>query len=57
MKAWDDRMLARPGVMKGRNVPEKHKGKGLAKDPAKIKETIDANRAWIQAGMATDSKM
>ena len=57
MKAWDDRMLARPGVMKGRNVPEKHKGKGLAKDPAKIKETTDANRAWIQAGMATDSKM
>jgi len=49
-------MLARPGVEKGRHVPDPHKIKELAKDQAKMKEHAEASRAWIQAGMASDSK-
>ena len=55
LKAWDDRMLARPGVEKGRHVPDPHRAKELAKDPALMKEHAEASRAWIQAGMASDS--
>ena len=56
LKAWDDRMLARPGVEKGRHVPDQHRMKELSKDPAKIKEHAEKSRQWIQQGMASDAK-
>ncbi|KAI9852372.1 MAG: hypothetical protein M1838_000894 [Thelocarpon superellum] len=53
LKAWEQRMLARPGVERGRNVP----------DPAvdsRSKEEIEAlaaeGRKWIQASMAADAQ-
>jgi len=56
LKAWDDRMLARPGVEKGRHVPDRHGIKDLLKDPVKMKEHAEKSRAWVQSGMAADAK-
>ena len=56
LKAWDDRMLARPGVEKGRHVPDRHAVKELLKDPVKMKEQAEKARAWVQQGMAADAK-
>jgi glutathione S-transferase len=56
LKAWEERMLARPGVEKGRHVPDRHAIKDLQKDAAKMKETEETAKKWIQAGMAADSK-
>lgn len=56
LKAWEERMMARPGVEKGRHVPEPHRMKELEKDTAKQAEQAEAAKAWIQQGMATDAK-
>ncbi|KAG0652235.1 Glutathione S-transferase gedE [Hyphodiscus hymeniophilus] len=56
LKAWDDRMLARPGVEKGRHVPDRHAIKDLLKDPVKMQEHAEKSRAWVQSGMAADAK-
>ena len=56
LKAWDDKMLARPGVEKGRHVPDRHGIKELLKDPVKMKEHAEKSRAWVQQGMADDAK-
>jgi glutathione S-transferase len=56
LKAWDDRMLARPGVEKGRHVPDHHSIKDLLKDPVKMKEHAEKSRVWVQQGMAADAK-
>ena len=57
LKAWEERMLARPAVEKGRHVPDPHGGlKKLANDPEKLKEHEAESRKWVQAGMAADAK-
>lgn len=56
LKAWDDRMLARPGVEKGRHIPDPHRMKELAKDKAKMEEQAAKSRAWVQEGMKADAK-
>jgi len=56
LKAWDERMLARPGVEKGRHVPDPHKMKDLQKDPEKMKQKAAETRAWVQQGMVADAK-
>jgi glutathione S-transferase len=56
LKAWDDRMLARPGVEKGRHVPEPHRMKELSKDAEQQKKTAESAKAWIQTGMKEDAK-
>ena len=57
LKAWVDRMLQRPGVEKGRNVPEPH----LAFEREKLsEEELEAKaakaREWIIRGMNQDAK-
>jgi len=49
-------MLARPGVEKGRHVPDPHKMKELQKDKARMQEEAEKARSWIQKGMAADDK-
>lgn len=50
LKAWEERMLARPGVEKGRHVPEPHRMKEMAKkDPKEIEKAAAAAREWIQS--------
>ena len=57
LKAWEERMLARPGVEKGRHVPDPHgKLKEILKDPKKAEEYAAKSRAWVQAGMKDDAK-
>jgi glutathione S-transferase len=38
LKAWEERMLQRPGVEKGRHVPSPHTVKERLKDSKKIEE-------------------
>lgn len=56
LKAWEERMLARPGVAKGQHVPEPNKLKEIQKDKAKLQERAEQGRQWVQAGMAADAK-
>jgi len=56
LKAWEERMTARPGVEKGRHVPDPHTIKELLKDPAKMEEHAAKSRAWVQAGMKQDAE-
>jgi glutathione S-transferase len=56
LKAWEERMLARPGVEKGRHVPEQDRMKDLLKDPKKMEEQATKVRSWVQAGMKEDAK-
>ena len=56
LKAWEDRMAARPGVDKGKDVPDPYKLKELLKDPQKMKEIQEKATAWIQEGMKKDAE-
>ena len=56
LKAWEERMLQREGVEKGRHVPTRHTAKDLMKDPAQMEKIAAETRAWVQAGMKGDSK-
>lgn len=49
-------MTARPGVEKGRHVPDPHTIKELLKNPAKMEEHAAKSRAWVQAGMKQDAE-
>jgi glutathione S-transferase len=54
LKAWEARMLARPGVAKGRDVPEPSKLRGMSKEERE--ESAAKSRAWIQQAMKEDAK-
>jgi len=56
LKAWDDRMLARPAVEKGRHVPDRHTIKETLKNQEAMKKQAEEARKWIQSGMAEDAK-
>lgn len=56
LKAWEERMTARPGVEKGRHVPDPHTIKELLKDKEKMESHAAASRAWVQAGMKEDAE-
>ncbi|KAE9376586.1 glutathione S-transferase [Stipitochalara longipes BDJ] len=53
LKAWKERMYARPGVKKGAEIPEPP---NRDDDPKTLEEIAKANREWIQAGMKADAK-
>jgi glutathione S-transferase len=44
LKAWEQRMLARPGVEKGRLVPAPHTIKERLKNPKLIDEQVAKSR-------------
>lgn len=56
LKEWEERMLKRPGVEKGRHVPDPHTIKELLKDKSKMEEHASQSRNWVQAGMKDDAK-
>lgn len=56
LRAWEERMEARPGVEKGRHVPDPHKIKELLKDKAKMEQHAAESRKWVQAGMKADAE-
>lgn len=55
LKAWEERMAARPGVEKGRHVPSPHTIKEVLKDKAEVERRAAEARQWIQQGMKSDS--
>ncbi|KAI1908321.1 Glutathione S-transferase 2 [Ophidiomyces ophidiicola] len=56
LKAWEEMMLQREGVEKGRHVPTKHVVKELMKDKEAMEKTAAQAREWIQKGMKGDAK-
>jgi len=55
LKAWEERMEARPGVAKGKDVPSPHRMKELLKDKEKMQKHAEESRKWVQAGMKEDA--
>lgn len=49
-------MAARPGVTKGRDIPDKFRFKELMKDKEKSKQYEEQSKAWIQEGMKKDAE-
>ena len=56
LKAWDDRMLARPGVEKGRHVPSPHRMKEMLANKEETEKHAAESAKWIQQGQAADAK-
>ncbi|KAH8692716.1 glutathione S-transferase GstA [Talaromyces proteolyticus] len=56
LKAWEEKLAARPGVEKGRHVPDRHTIKDVLKDKALAEQQSASARAWVQQGMAADAK-
>lgn len=56
LKEWEERMLARPGVEKGRHVPSPHRMKELLADKEAMEKRAGEAREWIQKGMKEDAK-
>ncbi|ERT02176.1 hypothetical protein HMPREF1624_00474 [Sporothrix schenckii ATCC 58251] len=55
LKAWFDKILARPGVEKGRHIPSRHTALDNL-SVADIEKRAASARAWVQQGMADDAK-
>lgn len=56
LKAWDEKMLKRPGVEKGRHVPVPHKIHELKNNPEEIRKAAEHGKSWVQKGMKDDAK-
>lgn len=57
LNAWLERMLARPGIDKGRNCPSRHTALEMKDKPKELLDRLAENsRAWVQQGMAEDAK-
>lgn len=55
LKAWEERMLHRPGVEKGRHVPTPHTIKELLKDSEATERHAKEASEWIQRGVKEDA--
>ncbi|PSK44718.1 hypothetical protein B9Z65_8927 [Elsinoe australis] len=51
LKAWEERMWARPATKKGADVPEPYTFKDLVKDPQAMEKKANAGRDVVQQGM------
>ena len=49
-------MASRPGIQKGKDVPDPHRIKALLKDPKKLQEYAESSSKWVQESMADDAK-
>ncbi|KAF2161760.1 hypothetical protein M409DRAFT_69564 [Zasmidium cellare ATCC 36951] len=56
LKAWEERMWARPGIERGANVPKPYKMKELLADKERMDKYASESRAWIQKGMKEDAE-
>lgn len=56
LKAWEERMYARPALKKGANVPDPYKLKEILADKEKADYHAGEARKWIQAGMKDDAQ-
>jgi glutathione S-transferase len=57
LEKWLEKLLARPGLEKGRNVPTPHTALLHKKlNAEELEEMAKHTRAWVQQGMASDGK-
>lgn len=56
LKSWEERMMARPAVEKGRHVPDPHRIKEMLKDREATERHAAESRKWVQQGMKDDAK-
>lgn len=56
LKAWEERMLQRPALEKGRHVPDRHTIKETLKNKEEAEKEAAQVRQWVQAGMKDDAK-
>lgn len=49
LKAWETKMSERPGVVKGRDVPDPYRGKDWMTDPKFLEEMVKKGREWVLA--------
>lgn len=57
LKAWEERMLQRPGVEKGRHVPSPHRRmKELLKDKEAAERQAKEATEWIQRGQKEETE-
>lgn len=56
LKAWEERMLKRPGVEKGRHVPSPHRMKEMLADNEETERHARESAQWIQREQAKDAK-
>ena len=57
-REWYERLLSRPSIAKGMNVPEPHPIQVLLDDKTgqKAREFEDYSRSWVLAGMQKDAE-
>lgn len=56
LKAWEEMMMKRDGVERGRHVPSPHRIKEMMKDKEAVEKHAAQSRAWVQEGMKSDAK-
>jgi glutathione S-transferase len=56
LKAWEEMMMRREGVEKGRHVPSPHRIKEMMKDKEAVERHAAQLGAWVQEGMKGDAK-
>ena len=56
LKEWDERMLKRPGVERGRHVPSPHRMKELLRDKEETERHAKEAAEWVQRGQREDAK-
>ncbi|SLM35171.1 glutathione s-transferase [Lasallia pustulata] len=56
LKEWEERMMARPAVERGRHVPDPHRIKEMLKDREATERHAAESRKWVQQGMKEDAK-
>ncbi|KAL1297028.1 hypothetical protein AAFC00_004619 [Neodothiora populina] len=56
LKAWEERMWARPALKKGANVPDPYKIKELLGNKEEVERIMQESKAWIQQGMKEDAE-
>jgi glutathione S-transferase len=56
LKAWEEKLAARPGVEKGRHVPDRHTIKDDLKNKEELEKKAKEGAAWVQQTMADNAK-
>jgi hypothetical protein len=56
LKQWRDRMMARPAIAKGNDIPHPSKLKDILGDDKKMEEYAQHSRGWILQGMSEHEK-
>lgn len=56
LKDWEESMLQRPGVEKGRHVPTPHTIKEVLKDKEELAKRVKEAAEWVQRSQTEDAK-